>query len=386
MHIVLRPFVQAHYNQAMGWYHYTDLKNIYQLACLAVVILVIAGLNYILLTLTNALSRSQDVGIRKTIGAGRFQIVLQYYTETQLLSFIAVIVGLLLAVACLPFFKDLTGTNIELSNISYGAIALFLFGLSIVLGLLSGIYPALAMSGLKPLNIMRSFSAYRISPFLSRGMVVVQFTVCVIMVISTLVISRQMHFLNETNMGFNKDLVLKVKSPYSWTDKQKTNVLKNELFHLAAADPAITDMTSASSYFGGGNHNGFIINGQKTMLDALNVDYNYFSLLRIPILKGRAFSRDIATDSLKMSYPDLQKSQKASLALRAVVVNEALYNMLGKPPVGELNNQMGGVIIGVCQDYHTDDLTKKIEPTLSINRSTTVFGLKLRPGKVSRTK
>ena len=85
----------------------------------------------------------------------------------------------------------------------------------------------------------------------------------------------------------------------------------------------------------------------------LNVDYNYFSMLRIPIVRGRDFSRDIATDSVKMAYPDLQKAKKANLALRAVVVNETLYNMLGKPPVGVLNDQMGGVIIGVCQDYHT---------------------------------
>jgi putative ABC transport system permease protein len=93
MHITLRPFARAHYNQAQGWYHYTDLNNIYQLGCLSILILFIACLNYILLTLTNAISRSQDVGVRKTIGAGRVQIILQYYTETQLLAFIAVIAG-----------------------------------------------------------------------------------------------------------------------------------------------------------------------------------------------------------------------------------------------------------------------------------------------------
>lgn len=366
MHIILRPFADAHYNQAPGWYHYTNLNNIYQLICITVVILFIACLNYVLLTLTSAISRSQDVGVRKTIGASRRQIVLQYYTETQLLAFIAVIVGFLFAIACLPFFGSLTGTDIELSNFSPAAILLFLFALSTVLGLLAGIYPALAMSGLKPLNIMRGFSTYRISPFLSKILVTVQFTICVIMIISTLAINKQMNFVDRANMGFDKDLILKVKSPYSWSDKQKTNVLKDELFHLAATDPAVVGVTSASSYFGGGNHNGFIINGQKVMIDALNVDYNYFTLLKIPIVRGRAFSRDVATDSLKMDYPDLQKSQKASLALRAVVVNETLYNLLGKPPVGELNRQMGGVIIGVCKDYHTDDLTKKIEPTYHI--------------------
>jgi putative ABC transport system permease protein len=362
MHIILRPFAQAHYNQAVGWYHYTDLKNIYQLVCLTVIILFIACLNYILLTLTNAISRSQDVGVRKTIGAGRIQIILQYYTETQLMAFFAVIAGFLLSVICLPFFGSLTGTNIELSNFSSGTIFLFLLVLGLILGLLSGIYPALAMSGLKPLNIMRGFSAYRISPFLSKSLVILQFTICIIMVISTLAINKQMLYLNETDMGFDKDQVLMIRSPYNWTDKQKTLALRDRIYNYAATEPSIEDVTSGSSEFGGGNHNRFIINGEKVVVEALNVDYNYFSFLKIPILKGRTFSRDVATDSIKLVYPDLMKSQKATLVFRAVVVNETLYKMLGKPPVGELDRQMGGIIIGVCKDYHTQDLTKKIEP------------------------
>src|SRR6202012_3893678 len=115
--VYLRPFAQAHYNQSDGWDHYTDLKNIYQLVCLTVVILLIACLNYILLTLTNAISRSQDVGVRKTIGAGRLQIVLQYYTETQLLALISVIAGFVLAVACLPFFNSLTGAALNMASV-----------------------------------------------------------------------------------------------------------------------------------------------------------------------------------------------------------------------------------------------------------------------------
>ena len=383
MHIILRPFSEAHYNQSAGWYHYTDLKNVYQLVCLTVVILFIACLNYILLTLTSAISRSQDVGVRKTIGAGRRQIIFQYYTETQLLAFIAVAAGFLIAVICLPFFGTLTGTAIELSNFSSGTILLFLLILGLILGLLAGVYPALAMSGLKPLNIMRGFSAYRINPFLSKSLVVLQFTICVIMVISTLAINKQMRYLNETDMGFNKDEVLMLRSPYNWTDKQKTITLRDRIYNYAATEPAIADATSGSSYFGGGNHNGFIINGEKVMLEALNVDYNYFSFLNIPIINGRTFSRLMTTDSTKIDYPGLKKSQTANLTFRAVVVNESLYNMLGKPPVGELNSQMGGVIIGVCKDYHTQDLTKKIEPAYhTINAwANDSYWLKIRAGQ-----
>ncbi|SHM07572.1 ABC transporter permease [Mucilaginibacter sp. OK098] len=383
MHIFLRLFADAHYNQAEGWYHYTNLKNIYQLVCLAVIILLIACLNYILLTLTNAISRSQDVGVRKTIGAGRKQIVLQYYTETQLLAFIAVIAGFLLSVICLPLFGTLTGTNIVLSNFSLSTIGLFLFVLAIVLGLMSGVYPAIAMSGLKPLNIMRGFSAYRISPFLSKSLVVIQFAICMVLVISTLAINKQMHYINASNMGFDKDQVLVLQSPYSWFDKPKTEVLKQRLYNYAVTEPAIQDITSTSFSFGVYSSNGVTINGEKVVIQDLNVDYNYFSFLKIPIVEGRSFSRNVATDSAKLALGDLKKSHNGMLIEHAVVVNESLYNLLGKPKLDVINETLGSHIIGVCKDYHTNDLTQEIVPayhTINVN-STGNFWIKIKAGQ-----
>ena len=383
MHVFLRPFANAHYNQAEGWYHYTDLKNIYQLVCLTIIILLIACLNYILLTLTNTVSHSQDVGVRKTIGAGRKQIVLQYYTETQLLAFIAVIAGFLLSVTCLPFFGTLTGTNIVLSNFSFGTIGMFMFVLAIMLGLLAGIYPALAMSGLKPLNIMRGFSAYRINPFLSKSLVVIQFAICVVLVISTLTIDKQMHYINASNMGFDKDQVLVLQSPYSWFDKPKTALLKQRLYNYAVTEPTIQDITSTSFSFGGYNNNQFTINGEKVMVQDLNVDYNYFSFLKIPIIEGRTFSHDIAGDSAKVALGDLEKSHKGTLIRHTIVVNESLYSLLGKPKLDIINQTLGCIIIGVCKDYHTNDLTQKIVPayhTINVN-STGNFWIKIKAGQ-----
>lgn len=360
IHFFLRPFAQAHYNQAAGWYHYTDLQNIYELVCLTVVILLIACLNYILLTLTNTVSRSQDVGIRKTIGAGRLQIILQYYTETQLIAFIAVAVGFVLSIVCLPLFGKLTGAPVDLVNIPFASIAFFLFLLALAMGLLAGVYPAFAMSGLKPLNMMRSFSAYKISPLLSRVLIVLQFSVCVVLIISSLVINRQMHYINNASMGFDKDQVLILNSPYNWMDKQKMAVLKQRMFNYAATDRNIKDITSASFTFAGYNNNAYEINGEKVMVEEYNVDFNYFSFLKIPIVRGRAFSPAIASDSTKIPVTGIHMH---STIRHTFIANETLYGMLGKPEVGVYNEQMGGILIGVCKDYHAEDLTKKIEPT-----------------------
>jgi putative ABC transport system permease protein len=302
------------------------------------------------------------VGVRKTIGAARLQIVFQYYTETQLLAFFSVFVGLIIAVSCLPFFSALIDADLSLADFSFGTIALGLFLLGIILGLLAGIYPAMAMSGLKPLNIMRGFSSYKISPVLSRSLVVLQYTICIVLVISALVINKQMHYINNASMGFDKDQVIVVQNPYNWDQKVSRQSLKTQLTDFAASAPYIQGMTSTFFNFGGYSNNGFILNGQQVFLEELNIDYNYFKFNKIPIVAGRDFSRDIASDTANLKLTAAQYNPKSSRAEHSVVVNETLYNMLGKPKFDVINRDIGGIIIGVCKDYHTEDLTKKIGP------------------------
>jgi putative ABC transport system permease protein len=359
-HVYLRPFAEAHYNQSEGWGHYTNVKNIYELVSLAVIILIIACLNYILLTLTSALARSQDVGVRKTIGAGRMQIVMQYYTETQLLAFISVIVGLILAVTFLPFFNSLIGADLQFGYFSFTQVVISLVVLAFVLGIVAGIYPSLTMSGLKPLSIMRSFSAYRLNPVLSKFLVVVQFAICVVLIISALVINKQMRFINQASLGFDKDQVLVLQSPYY--DDQKNLSLQTQLSHFVAIEAYLQDITATNFSFGEHSSRGFKLEGTDQQVEALNGDYNYFKFNKIPIIKGRDFSQSIAGDSAQLNIPESETTPGNSIVGHAVVVNQILYNMLGKPPFEVVNKTLGAVIIGVCKDYNTDDLTKAIGP------------------------
>jgi putative ABC transport system permease protein len=362
VNIFIRPFAEAHYSPIGGWTHYTDLKNIYQLVCLSVVILLIACLNYVLLTLTSAISRSQDIGVRKTIGADRKQIILQYYTETQLLAFVSVIIGFLISVSCMPFFSSLTGTSLSLASFSFINMVFMLLGLAMLLGLLAGVYPASAMSGLNPLNIMRGFSTCRINPVLSKGLVVLQYTICIVLVISALVINRQMHFLNNADMGFDKEQVVEVQNPYSWNDAVAQRSFKGRLTHYVESQPELQDMTSTNYHFGGFNSMGFLIGGKQMFVQEMNVDFNYFNFNKIPILLGRNFSKDIASDSSNLKLTNSQRNPNSSSANHAIVVNQTLYKMLGKPELNVVNYNMGGIIIGICKDYHTEDLTKPIMP------------------------
>jgi len=174
-HLSIRPFIDAHYNSSYDWGHYSNLENLYQLAALALVILLIACVNYVLLTLTNTVSRSQEVGIRKTLGAGRKNIIWQFLTETQILVALSVIAGFVICITALPYFNSITGSAIEISNFSFYQFLIGATGLFTLLGFTAGFYPALVMSGMKPLNMLRKFSSVKINPVLSKALVVVQY-------------------------------------------------------------------------------------------------------------------------------------------------------------------------------------------------------------------
>src|SRR6185295_6844866 len=108
--------------------------------------------------------------------------------------------------------------------------------------------------------------------------------------------------------------------------------------------------------------NNHLINGEKTQVEAFEVEYNYFHFMHIPLLKGRNFSPSLQEDSATLQLTHEQHEKNASAARQAAIVNETLYKLLGEPPLNEINKSLGGRIIGVCKDYYPDDLTKKIVP------------------------
>jgi putative ABC transport system permease protein len=175
-----------------------------------------------------------------------------------------------------------------------------------------------------------------------------------------------MRYINQTNMGFDKDQVVLMQNPYSWDDKQNADLLKDRLSNYVASAPYLDDITTTSFDFGGYSENGHMINGIRVPIQELRIDYNYFSFNKIPVIKGRAFSRGIASDTARLVPTKEQRIAHNSTAGSSVVINETLYNLLRKPEIGQFNRELGAIIIGVCKDYHTDDLTKKIMPAYHI--------------------
>jgi putative ABC transport system permease protein len=369
----LRPFTDCHYNISQPWGHYTDAKSIYQLSCLVIIILLIASLNYVLLVVSNAAARSQEIGVRKVLGAKRKSVLLQFWTETQLLVIISIAFGLLLLPPLLLLFNDVMQTHINLADFSWKEILISLIVLALVLGLLAGYYPALILSKMKPVSIIKSFQTFKINPRFSKIMVIVQYTACVVLMFAAFVINLQMHYISNKDLGFDKDQVLMVRNP-TW-DADFTTHVRDRLNVYAKSQPSILYFSGMNGGLDGSyNTNGFILNGERKWLKQLSVDYNYFEMLGIKFIHGRPFSKSISSDT--------------SNKLRPGIVNETLFNMLGKDAkLGVYNEAIRSTIIGVVKDYNFETLSKKVEPEQHVlaQRYEEFFMFKVRAGEMQNT-
>jgi len=344
----LRPLAEGHFNPSFPWGHYTDVQSIYQLACIVVIILLLASLNYILVTVSNAASRSQEVGVRKVMGAGRGSVILQFWVETQLIVLFAVGVGIVVALAGVPFLKTVIGSGVGYGDISWREVLIAARALALGLGLLAGYYPAMLISRLKPVSVIKSFSAFRIRPRFSRILVVVQFACCVVLMMSALVIDRQMDFINHKDLGFDKDQVLMVHDP--GFDPAVARQVKDRLGLFARTQPSIKAYSGMIGGLSGeANTTGFSLDGKHQTMKVLAVDYSYFDLLGLKVIKGRVFSPAYPTDTMRKT--------------RTLVVNESLWKLLGShAKLGVFDDSLYGTIIGVVNDYHIASLSQAVQP------------------------
>ncbi len=373
-HLYLRPLADCHYNVSAGWGHYTNAKNIYQLACLVIVILLIASLNYILLAVSNASSRSQEVGVRKVMGANRRSIIMQFWVETQVIAVLSVLAGLILANLFLPLFNYALDTQLSFSNFSSKEIGLALVILSFVLGILAGYYPALLISKMKPVTIIKSFQTFKANPRFSRVLVIAQYTACVVLMIAAFVINKQMRYINNKDLGFDKEQIVMVEN--ETYDGDFIKIIHDRFYTFAQSEPSIIQFSGIYGSLDGtsGNTNGFILNGEQKWLKQLGVDYNYFEMLGLKFIKGRPFSKDMSSDS--------------SSTQRACVVNETLFNMLGKTAkLGEYNEPIRARIIGVVKDYNFESLSQEIQPQQHVLVRSYIqhFMFKIKEGQTQET-
>lgn len=356
--LFLEPLKDIYLYSTRGGSITGNINNVYIFSVIGIFILVIACINFINLSTARSAERAKEVGIRKVAGAAKVQLARQFIGESVIICLIAFVVTILLSALLLPAFNQLAGKTVSQSIFGNGAQLLFLFFSAIVIGLLAGFYPALVLSSFKPVLVLKGrFTSGTKGILLRKALVITQFTISIVLMISTLVVYHQMNYMRSQDLGFSKDQVLVVNTN---GDRAK------EAFMQSIQDlRGIRSVASSSSVPGSGNSGAYSeienIRGEMQVanLDLYFVDFDYIPLFEMKMVAGRAFSKDFGSDTAK-----------------AMILNEAAVKMFGysspQQAIGKRFKQWGreGTVIGVIKDFHYRSLQQDIKPlTMRISPS-----------------
>jgi putative ABC transport system permease protein len=348
-----------------------DINHVYLISIVAVFILVLAVVNFTNLATARSIKRAREIGIRKVMGSSRTNLTLQFLTESILLSFAAFMIALALTDALLPFFNMLIGLPLEIP-IDNPGIAATLLLVAVAVGGVAGLYPGFVLSSYRPTEVLKGkIHADPSSLHLRNGLVVFQFTISIFLIIATLAISAQTNFMQQVDLGFDKDQIIRMKDVTNAGDRLynfREELLKN---------PAIKDVT-VSSYFPGPG------SARKTPLvwrygtepspsNAINiekwtVDYDYIPTLDMQVVLGRNFSREFMDSSSVI----VNESTVWNLGLGPDPIGKKLSLFHDNPDGSQDQNQLETyLIIGVVKDFNYESLRQNIQPLgLFFGRST----------------
>lgn len=319
----------------------------FALLTIAIFILSIACINFVNLSLGIAVTRAKEVGVRKVVGASRRQIITQFWGEALLLVGMAVLAGLALAQVLLPHYNNLFRLSISLYNTR---LLLVLGGILVLVGLLGGAYPALALSRFQPSAVLKGITKMQKPGRLRNALVIVQFAFSTLLIICTLIVARQIDYLRTKPLGFNKEQVVSIPMG----DELDSDRVIEELRIAWESNPKIKYVSGSYGNLGigedGSSRRSVITFEQEEQTFATHwnpVDYDYIEALEIPVIEGRSFSRDISTDSID-----------------AIIINEKLAVQLGRDSaLGRiLHTQPRRKVIGIMENYHFEPLSNTIEP------------------------
>jgi putative ABC transport system permease protein len=352
-----------------------DITYVRIMGLIAAFILLIACINFMNLSTAQSVRRAKEIGVRKVAGANKRKIIVQFLGESLLIVFVAHIVAMILVELLLPGFNSFTGKQLA---IHYRSTGLYTGLITVVLfcGLLSGSYPALYLSSLKPLDIMKGSITKNPGNTLFRRMLVIfQFSLSIMLVICTLIVASQLSYIQNKNLGFNKDNIGYFMFPAApWDPKLKT--LKKELGN----NPEIESVTKVFFNYANplnveGTSGGYNWIGKMTGDDVLfyniSADEDYASTFKLELKEGRYFSPEFSTDKT------------------AIVINEQAAKILGfKDPVGEIITTHEGSklnIIGVVKDFHFKSLHTKIGPLIMQIGEANNFFIRMKHDNITST-
>lgn len=359
---VLQPLSEIHFDDRFGNYNYNTISRqmLMALSVIAAFLLLTACINFINLSTAEAIKRSKEVGIRKSLGSTRRQLIAQFLGETTLVTVTAALLAVVLVQISLRFlnvFLDLE-LSLSFSNPMHWG---FIVSIIAVVSTISGLYPSFVVSGFSPIVALKNKLGNRGSSGfnLRRGLVVLQFSISQFLVIATLVIIAQTNYFQSKDLGFRKDAILTVPVPGMSSRNDSTNssrmkTLRNELMNLGGVELASLNNSPPSS--GSVSGTGFTLEGSETFYETQvkTIDGNYLGLFGLALVAGE-------------NVLDLDTA-------RGFIVNEKLAEITGHKNPSDIVGKKIRMwrknlpVVGVVKDFHTVSLHSPIEPTIMLNR------------------
>lgn len=378
----LSPLADMHYNTDVDIFNHNTFSHqkIDVISLIGLFLLIIACVNFINLATAQAVNRSKEVGIRKVLGSNRNQLIIQFISETFIITLFAIILATAIASASLPFFEQLLEIQLDPMFILQPTVLLFLVGLLAGVTLLAGFYPAIVLSGFNPIAALKSkLNAGKASGVnFRRALVVLQFCIAQVLVIGMLVIISQMNYFKNLPLGFSKDAVLNVDFPNDSVSLKKADALRNELLQQPNITAVSYSFVSPSDNTGWNTDFHWNNSTKKTDFFAqlLWADHEYFDLYKLHFIAGHP-------------YPE-------SDTVRGYVINQTMLKKLGisKPEdaIGKPirlwdHDKYSAEVVGVVKDFNTASLRNAIPPVLmaSSNQNYQIINIKLKTANVSST-
>lgn len=344
----------------------SDIQYIYIFTIVALFVLIIACINYMNLATARSATRGKEIGVKKVLGANRSSIFNQFMSESFLLSFAAMLLAILMVEFSLPFFNDFTGLQLTFEIFSNPQLLLSILFIWLIVGFLSGSYPATVLSGFNPLKVLYSTSLSagngKAALYLRRGLVVFQFALSILLIIGVISVYKQLQYIQNKSLGFNKSQVVVI--PYAGSmDHDKVEVFKNEI----ALNPEVISSSGTNSIPGvrihmlpfrfpdlvEDNPEQYEEGDDYVGMRSLSSDMDIFKTFGLEIIDGKEFSSFSPTEA-----------EKAFILNEAAVEYLELENPVGKriDYIWGLEEPLKGHIVGVVRDFHYASLHTEVEP------------------------
>lgn len=351
------------------------IQHIYLFSIIAVLILAIACINFMNLSTARSEKRAKEVGVRKVSGAGRASLIRQFIAESLVMSFLAVALALVIIYVSIPAFNSLVGKELHADFFNAGHLV-FLFSIGLICGLLSGVYPAFYLSSFKPVLVLKGLKIKNssISVFMRKGLVISQFTISIILIISTIIIYQQVQHVKSRNLGYETNNMIQLPVPKSLPNHFP--VIRDELLKTGFVENAALSWVEPLHIYSSSNEYTWEGKSPRNTVEIydMGVSSEYIATMHMKIKSGRDF----------YSQPGIDND---SVSIKSVVINETLAKLMG--PQGKIGTHItrkspsvSVQIVGIVQDFVFNDMYGPGGPVMiaCFPQGTNLMIIRFKPG------